>query len=143
MRTHARKMLALAFVLAFAGGCGMFTRPGVDPPWMARYHWDAVASNDLGMTMFHYTPASTLEWVGGPLQGKYSGTTALAEVWTKFFYAQGYMNVEVSNVQARQEGARHIVTARTIFKGRQVVPVDYALVFEGDRVVAETWKVSP
>jgi hypothetical protein len=134
------RLMVWGMVLAFAGGCA---GPAMPPRGLAQYHWEAIARSDIGMTTIHYTPNSTLEWVGGPLQGKYAGPTAIAEVWTKFFNAQRPTEVEVSNVQERQEGGRQAVAARVLFKGRRAVPVDYLLVFDGGRIVAETWKVVP
>jgi len=144
MGPRAGALLVLGMALAFAGGCAELMRgPALPPRGMAYYHWEAIARNDVGMATISYSPNATLEWVGGPLQGKYTGPAAIAEVWTKFFIAQGPSEVDVSNVQERPEAGKQTVTARVIFKGRRTVPVDYTLMFEGDQIVAETWRVRP
>ncbi len=144
MRPRAGTLLLLGMVLATAGGCAELLRgPALPPRGLAEYHWEAIAKNDVGMTTISYSPNATLEWVGGPLQGRYAGPTAIAEVWTKFFIAQGPSGLDVSNVQERPEAGKHTVTARVIFKGRRAVPVDYTLIFEGGQIVAETWRVRP
>ena len=143
MESGAGRLFVLGMLVALVGGCAGMGGPALPPQGMARYHWEAIARSDVGMTTIQYGPNAVLEWVGGPLQGRYAGPTAIAEVWTKFFIAQGSMELEVSNVQEKQEAGRQTVTARTIFKGRRAVPVDYTLTFEGNQIVAEAWRVSP
>ena len=143
MRSRVGNLLVLGMALALAGGCAALRAPDMPPRGLAHYHWEAIARNDVGMTTILYGPNAVLEWVGGPLQGRYAGPTAIAEVWTRFFIQQRPIEVDVSNVQERVEGGRQTVMATTLFKGLRTLTVDSTLVFEAGRIVAETWRVRP
>ncbi len=113
------------------------------PEELARFHWTAITKNDLAATTRNYASHAILDWVGGPLNGKYADPDAIRGVWGKFFQAQGALTVDISNVQVKDQDGTQIVTARTIFKGKATIPVDYTLVYQGCSLIAETWKIRP
>ncbi len=80
---------------------------------------------------------------GRSLNGKYTDTLAICGTWTKFFGVQGPLTVDVSNVQMKDEYGKQTVIARTSFKGKATVPVDYTLVYEGGKIVFEVWQIRP
>lgn len=137
------KFAVVGLVLALAAGCATMGGAGTSAEDMARAHWAAITKNDLGATTKDYAEGAVLDWMGGPLNGKYTGPTAIAGTWTKFFGAQGPLTVDISNVQMKDEYGKQTVMARTIFKGKATVPVDYTLVYEGGKIVSETWKIRP
>jgi hypothetical protein len=145
MRTHRHFYWvgALVLLLGLATACATMFGSGMSAEEMARAHWAAIQKNDMAGTTQDYTDGTSLDWVGGPLNGKYTGKTAIAGVWGKFFGAQGPLTADISNVMARAEGGKQVVTARTIFKGKATVPVDYTLVYDGGSIVSETWKIRP
>ena len=55
----------------------------------AQSHFRAIAGGRVESLLEHYADGATLEWIGGPLDGRYAGKTALNEVWSKFVKAQG------------------------------------------------------
>jgi len=115
----------------------------MSPEERARIHWTAITKNDLAATTRDYSGHSVLDWVGGPLNGKYTGPEAIRGVWGKFFEGQGPLTVDISNVQVKEQDSTQTVTARTIFKGKVTIPVDYTLVYQGRCLAAETWKIRP
>ena len=48
-------------------------------------HWNYISDRDISSLMSQYTTNATLDWIGGPLNGTYSGTSSIEGVWQKFF----------------------------------------------------------
>jgi hypothetical protein len=55
----------------------------------ARAHLDAVAAGDLEALMRDYADDAYMEWVGGPLDGRYRGKAEIRAVWQKFIAVNG------------------------------------------------------
>jgi len=53
----------------------------------AKAHLDAVAAGNLDALMADYPDDVYMDWVGGPLDGRYRGKAAVREVWQKFIAA--------------------------------------------------------
>lgn len=50
-------------------------------------HWNQIAIENLSLIMKEYANNATLHWIGGPLNGTYSGITSINSTWNKFFTA--------------------------------------------------------
>lgn len=48
-------------------------------------HWDAIAARNLTATVSDYAPSIVLHWVGGALNGTYTGPANVSKVWSRFF----------------------------------------------------------
>jgi len=82
---------------------------------MAQKRWQAIARG-LGVVMAGYGVNPVLHWVGGPLNGDYTGIEAINTVWSKFTKAQAPLKVQVNNLQEiAGPGGSQIVTADTTF----------------------------
>jgi hypothetical protein len=46
-------------------------------------HLQAIAAGDVEALMASYGEAPFMDWVGGPLDGRYQGKDAIREVWTR------------------------------------------------------------
>jgi hypothetical protein len=55
--------------------------------------------HDIDVLMSGYAEGATMLWVGGPLDGTYSGQAQLRELWGKFAKAQGPLEVAIAQVQ--------------------------------------------
>ncbi|WP_261405084.1 hypothetical protein [Chenggangzhangella methanolivorans] len=55
---------------------------------MSKSRIDAIAKGDVMTVQSAYADGATLHWVGGPLDGVYTGADKLKTVWTKFSTAQ-------------------------------------------------------
>lgn len=53
----------------------------------ALQHWDYVSMENLSLVSPQYLPNATLDWIGGPLSGTYTGISEINSTWTKFFNA--------------------------------------------------------
>lgn len=111
----------------------------------ARAHLEAVAAGNLDALMRDYSPDAYMDWVGGPLDGRYQGEAAIRLVWQKFIAAndgqprtakfgklEGYANPKGATI----EGA-------AIYGGKTPVRVWHALTFRDGVLTTEIWQISP
>ncbi len=102
----------------------------------------AIGAGDIPTITAAYAPGATLHWVGGPLDGTYSGAQ-LGETWTKFTKAQGALKASVANLQESVNPKGTTVTANVLFSGQNQVKVRYVLTYRDDKLVGEIWQIDP
>ncbi|MBN9672071.1 nuclear transport factor 2 family protein [Roseibium aggregatum] len=129
-----------ALVGTFCFASSAFAGPGED---MARAHFASIGSGKVDALNAAYTDTSVLEWVGGPLDGVYTGQAKIGEVWKKFTGAQGALKVDVTNIQENANPAGVTVTADVRFSGKNTIPVRYVLTYRGDKLSSEVWQIDP
>jgi hypothetical protein len=111
----------------------------------ARAHLDAVAAGDLDGLMSGYADDAYLEWVGGPLDGRYRGKAEIRAVWQKFIAANAgkprpasfgklgaFSNARGTSLQARAE-----------YGGTVPVKVWHALTYREGDLTTEVWQIAP
>lgn len=111
----------------------------------ARAHLDAVAAGDLESLMRDYKEDAFMEWVGGPLDGRYRGKKAIQAVWKKFIAAnagdvrpakfsklESYANPKGTSVQTKAE-----------YGGVTPVKVMHLLTYRDGSLVSEVWQIAP
>ncbi len=118
---------------AFAGG-------GAD---LAKAHFEAIAAGLVDKASEAYTDTTKFQWIGGPLDGEYTGKADIAALWTKFSKAQGKLTAEISDVKESANPKGVTVTANVKFVGKNTIPVRYVLTYRGDDLVNETWQIDP
>ncbi|MFO1372262.1 MAG: nuclear transport factor 2 family protein [Candidatus Competibacteraceae bacterium] len=131
--------LFLAPALLLAAGVAL-AGPAGDS---AQAHFRAIASGQVEHLLTQYADNATLEWVGGPLDGRYAGKAALGEVWGKFAKAQGELTVKISNVQEGANPKGATVTANVVFSGKSDIKVRYVLTYRDGKIVGEVWQIDP
>lgn len=109
----------------------------------AQVHFQAIAAGDVAAVMQGYADAAHFVWVGGPLDGTYTGVDAIRQVWEKFSKAQGAMKVAVDKVEDASNPKGSSVTANVTFQGKQAVKVRYMLTYRENKIVSETWQIDP
>ncbi len=129
--------LALALGAAAAPAFAMMTAPD------AQMHFKAVASGDVAAIMRQYAPDATLVWIGGPLDGSYSGTKAIQAVWDKFAQAGGKLGEKATDIVIGSNPKGMTVTANVEFSGKKTLPVRYTLAYRNGKIVDEIWQVAP
>lgn len=137
LKTTANTLLFLA--LTGTAGAAL-AGPATDS---ANQHFKAIAAGNLDQLLGGYARDATLQWVGGPLDGVYSGDTRLREVWGKFAAAQGKLDVQVGNLQESANPKGATVTANVEFKGKAAIKVRYVLTYRDGRIVNEVWQIDP
>ncbi len=109
----------------------------------AASHFKAVAAGDVEMIMSQYGDSALLQWVGGPLDGKYMGTMEIRGVWTKFAKANAPLTYKSSKVETSANPNGATVTANVMFQGKATIKVRYVLTYRGNKLVNEIWQIDP
>ena len=109
----------------------------------AKAHIDAIAQGNEAAINASYASDAVLEWVGGPLDGRYATATSIAGVWAKFGKANPNLKAHVSALKEAANPKGATVTADVVFEGKAKIPVRYVLTYRGGKLVAEIWQVDP
>lgn len=136
---HRSVCLSLVSVLLLVTGAAL-AGPASDN---AQTHFRAIAGGQIEVLLSQYADNAVLEWVGGPLDGRYTGKTALGEVWGKFAKAQGELSFKVANVQESVNSKGATVTANVVFSGKIDIKIRYVLTYRDGKIVGEVWQVDP
>ena len=111
----------------------------------AEAHLQAIATGDTDAIMRDYTEDAYLDWVGGPLDGRYRGKQAIREVWKKFAALNGGQprtsRVAKMTQQANPKGATLTVAAE--YSGKTLVKVWHVLVYRDGELSTEVWQIAP
>lgn len=113
------------------------------PSEMARLHIDAIAGGDVAKITSQYGAATSLNWVGGPLNGTYIGPEQLSEVWGKFAKAMAPLKATVGDIRESGNPAGTTVTADVSFAGKSTIKVRYIMLYRGDQLIDEVWQIDP
>lgn len=106
-------------------------------------HLAAIAQGNVPTLMHHYADDAQLLWVGGPLDGHYSGRAAIQSLWEHFASAQGKLAL-TSDTPAESANPRgSTVFAKALYVGKNRIKVLHVLVFRNDQIVSEIWQVDP
>lgn len=136
-----RTLSASAIALFLASGVG--TAFAASPAALARAHIRDVAQGKVDALVAQYGTEPVLEWVGGPLNGRYRGTHAIRGVWAKFAKANAPLKAKVTHVQTAANPAGATVTADVRFTGKATIPVRYVLTYRSGKLVNEIWQIDP
>lgn len=109
----------------------------------AKLHFQAIANGDLPLLIRSYADNAQLNWVGGPLDGIYSGTGSIGGTWEKFTKSQGPLKVSIAKLEESANPKGSTVTANVQFEGKQPIKVRYVLSYRDNKIVGETWQIDP
>lgn len=124
--------LLFAATTAFAG-----------PTDDAKTHFQAIGSGDMSILMGGYADNAQFNWVGGPLDGTYTGADNIRGVWEKFTKSQGAMKVSVDKLEESANPKGSTVSANVQFEGKQPIKVRYVLTYRDGKIASETWQIDP
>lgn len=124
-------LLATLSSVAFAG-----------PVDDAKAHFSAIGAGQIDAIMSQYAPDASFQWVGGPLNGAYTGADKIKEVWGKFS-KNGPFEVSVGKLEESANDKGATITANVEFKGKAAVKVRYVLVYRDGKLVNEVWQIDP
>ncbi|WP_298220349.1 nuclear transport factor 2 family protein [Halothiobacillus sp.] len=128
---------------ALVAGLMAATTAFAGPVDNAKEHFDAIGASNVNLIAQDYTADSRFYWIGGPLDGDYTGAQAIRDVWEKFTKAQGAMKVKVEHIEEAGNPKGTTVTANVVFSGKATIKVRYVLTYRGDKLIAETWQIAP
>ncbi len=137
-----RWSLALAVLLSAFAGTAL---AGPLDEAKAKAHLDAVAAGDLDALMRDYADDAYMDWIGGPLDGRYRGKAAIAGVWRKFIAANGGKPPPATfrKLQAYANPAGTSVETAAEYGGTTPVKVWHVLVYRDTGLSTEIWQISP
>jgi hypothetical protein len=111
----------------------------------ARAHLDAVAAGDLDALMSDYSDDAYMDWVGGPLDGRYRGKAAIRAVWQKFIAVNAgkprpasfgkltaFANPRGTSLQSKAE-----------YGGTLPLKVMHLLTYRDGELTTEVWQIAP
>lgn len=111
----------------------------------AQAHLNAVAAGDLEALMRDYAEDAYMDWIGGPLDGRYHGKAAIRAVWQKFIAAnagkprpakfgklESYANPKGTSVEATAE-----------YGGTTPVKIWHAFTYRDGILTTEIWQIAP
>lgn len=111
----------------------------------AEAHLQAVAAGDVETLMRDYAEDAYMDWVGGPLDGRYRGKAAIREVWQKFAALnEGQPRAGrfgKFTQQANSKGAT--VEAAAEYVGKTTIKVQHVLVYRDGELSTEIWQTAP
>ena len=111
----------------------------------AEAHLQAVAAGDIGTLMRDYAEDAYMDWVGGPLDGRYRGKAAISEVWKKFAALNDGQPRPAKFgklvQQANPKGAT--LEAAAEYGGKTTIKVWHVLVYRDGELATEVWQISP
>ncbi|MCL4333828.1 MAG: hypothetical protein M1290_05520 [Candidatus Thermoplasmatota archaeon] len=111
-------------------------------------HWDGIAIENSSLVMSEYVTNSTLQWIGGPLSGNYSGESSISGVWSKFFalwsavwfYTPSPPSVNISGSSGTVNAeVQFLLTSYKTPMQVQYLNISYMLNYEES---AGTWSIS-
>jgi hypothetical protein len=107
----------------------------------AEAYFNAISGGNAETITAFYADNAEFHWIGGPLQGVYTGKAEIKGVWERFSKAAGDINYKVLELAESKKGKRSTVTARVNFIGPKEVPVRFIMVYENGKIVNEIWEV--
>lgn len=111
----------------------------------AQAHLNAVAAGDLDALMRDYEEDGYMDWIGGPLDGRYRGKTAIKAVWQKFIALNaGKPRPAVfSKLEAFAHPKGTTVEAKAEYGGTPAVKVLHVLTYRDGDLATEIWQIAP
>lgn len=136
-----KRSLFLLACLAFAS---LATAGPLDEK-KAAAHLQAVAAGDVEALMRDYAEDAYMDWVGGPLDGRYRGKAAIREVWQKFAALNDGQPRPAKFGKLAQQANPKGVTLETAaeYGGKTTIKVWHVLVYRDGELTTEVWQIAP
>ena len=111
----------------------------------SKAHLEAVAAGDFDALMRDYADDAYMDWIGGPLEGRYHGKKAIGEVWRKFIAANGGKPrpAKFGTPVSYSNPAGTSVETAAAYDGTKPVKVWHVLVYRDGSLNTEIWQIAP
>ncbi|PKM46414.1 MAG: hypothetical protein CVV05_01680 [Gammaproteobacteria bacterium HGW-Gammaproteobacteria-1] len=111
----------------------------------AKTHLNAIADSDLEVLMRDYADDAYMDWVGGPLDGRYTGKAAIRALWEKFIAANDGKPrpVKVGEFEDYANSTGVSIVAEAEYGGMKPVKVWHLFVYRDGVLTTEIWQVAP
>lgn len=111
----------------------------------AEAHLQAIAASDVGALMTDYADDAYLDWVGGPLEGRYQGKAAIQAMWQKFVAANEGQPRPARrgklSVYGNPKGVSLAVEVE--YGGKTPIKAWHVLVYRDGVLTSEIWQIAP
>jgi len=136
---------AIAMAVALSVGAPLQAQAGPLDEAKAKAHLEAVAAGDLEVLMRDYADDVYMDWVGGPLDGRYRGKAEIRAVWQKFIAANAGKprTATFSKLDAYANPKGATVHANAEYSGTPGVKVWHALTYRDGELTTEIWQIAP
>lgn len=134
-----RVLILLCYVMSAVALAGPLDEKKADA------HLKAIAAGNVETLMADYAEDAYMDWVGGPLDGRYHGKTEIREVWQKFVAANdgqprparvrklsGYGNPKGVSLESEAE-----------YGGKTPLKAWHVLVYRDGMLTTEIWQIAP
>ena len=137
-----RSLLATA-ILVFAIAQASFAGPLEEA--QAQAHRTAIAAGDLEAIMRDYAEDAYMDWVGGPLDGRYQGKSAIRAVWQKFIAANAGQPrpAKFGKLDAYANPKGTSISWEAEYAGTTPVKAWHAVVYREGSIASEIWQIAP
>lgn len=111
----------------------------------AQAHLNAIAAGNLDALMADYAEDVYMDWVGGPLDGRYRGKAAIREVWQKFIAINDGKPrpAKFSKLESYANPKGISLEARAEYGGAKPMKVWHLLVYRDGSLDTEIWQIAP
>ncbi|SNS83825.1 hypothetical protein SAMN06265795_107127 [Noviherbaspirillum humi] len=111
----------------------------------AKTHLKAIAAGDLDSLMADYEDDAYMDWVGGPLDGRYRGKAEIRAVWQKFIAInQGNPRpAVVGELESFTNPKGASIAARAEYGGLLPLKVWHVLTYRDGALATELWQIAP
>lgn len=111
----------------------------------AQAHRTAIAAGDLEAIMHDYAEDAYMDWVGGPLDGRYQGKNAIRTVWQKFIAANAGQPrpAKFGKLAAYANPKGTSVNWEAEFVGTTPVKAWHTVVYREGSLASEIWQIAP
>ena len=105
----------------------------------------AVAAGDVDALMRDYAEDAYMDWVGGPLDGRYRGKAAIREVWNKWLALNDGKPRQARfgklSQHANPKGVA--IEASAEYSGKTSINVWHVLVYREGELATDLWQITP
>lgn len=109
-----------------------------------RKHLAAIAGGQLDAVQATYAPDARLDWVGGNLEGRYSGAEAIGKLWRTFHERRQPMQITVDSIESHANDKGATVIASVIYKSTDATTkVRQIITLRDGRIHTEIWQIAP
>jgi len=140
-------ILRFAFIIACSGLFGFIQVAQAGPldESKAKAHLQAIAAGDLDALMGDYPEDAYMDWVGGPLDGRYRGKAAISEVWKKFIAANHGKPrpAKLGKLESYSNPKGTAFEVPAEYGGEKPVKAWHVLVYRDGELATEIWQIAP
>jgi len=138
------RLLVLGSMLSLLSLLSLPTLAGPLDEALFRKHLTALATGQLDAVQANYAPEAFLDWVGGNLDGRYSGAESIGKLWRNFHQRRQPLQITVDSIESQANDKGATVIASVIYKSPEATTkVRQIVTLRDGRIHSEIWQIAP